>query len=177
MLMERKNILIGVFFIFTILVAWLIVSFSLCPYVCSMPNPDIATNPPKGKVSLSAIQMNPKYRLPVIFTEVQVQDLQTGESLSPELVLYNEEDIHFLMASSWVGTREEFIKDFSESSQLPIQGAMLCSKNIVLGTLWTQWPEWNHPTKYTISYKLLGIIPKQESIIYHWDKMETEKSW
>lgn len=177
MLMRRKSILISIGCTFFALFIWLILSFSLRPYVCSMPDPDGATDPPEGKVSLSAIQMNPKYRLPVVFTEVQVKDLQTGESLSPELVLYDEESVHFLMASSWVGTREEFIKDFSESSQLPIQGAMLCSKNIVLGTLWTQWPEWNHPTKYTISYKLLGIIPKQESIIYHWDKMETEKSW
>lgn len=177
MLMRRKSILISVCCACFALFIWLILTFSLRPYVCSMPDPSMATDPPEGKVSLSAIQMNPKYRLPVIFTEVQVQDLQTGENLSPELVLYNEESVHFLMASSWIGTREEFIKDFSESPQLPVEGAALCSENIVLGTLWTHWPEWNHPTEYTIYYKIFGIIPKKESIIYHWDKMKTEKFW
>lgn len=172
---KRKNILLLACCVVFALLLWLVASFSLRPSVCSMPVPSMAADPPAGQVALSAIQMVPRYRLPVTFTDVQVQDVKTGERLQPDLVLYDQESVHLLMASSWVGTREDFTASFSEAPQLPVQGAALCSQNVVLGTLWTQWPAWDHPTEYTISYKLLGIFPKQESILYHWDRMETEQ--
>lgn len=72
------------------------------------------------------------------------------------------------MASSWVGTREDFEKEFSEEPHLSTEGGKLTSKNIVLGTLWSHWPEWDHPTEYVFHYKLYGIFPKTEHLAYDW---------
>ena len=51
---------------------------------------------------------------------------------------------------------------------VPAEGGKLTSKNIVLGTLWSHWPEWDHPTEYVFHYKLYGIFPKTEHLAYDW---------
>ena len=112
--------------------------------------------------------MYPTYRIPITFTSVEVRDTVTKEPLEPGLVLYDEEPVHLLMASSWVGTREDFEKEFSEGPHLSAEGGKLPSKNIVLGTLWSHWPEWDHPTEYVFHYKLYGIFPKTEHLAYDW---------
>lgn len=173
---KRTSILLLVCCVVFALLLWLVTTFSLRPAVCSMPVPGATADPPEGQVALSTIQLLPRYRVPVTFTDVQVQDLTTGERLHPDLVLYDQESVHLLMTSTVVCTREDFDAYFSEAPQFPVQGATLCSENIALGTLWTQWPEWSYPTKYTISYRLFGIFPKQESILYHWDTMKTEQA-
>jgi hypothetical protein len=79
--------------------------------------------------------MYPTYRIPITFTSVEVRDTVTKEPLEPGLVLYDEEPVHLLMASSWVGTREDFEKEFSEGPHLSAEGGKLTSKNIVLGAI------------------------------------------
>ena len=175
--MKRKNKLLifcGILVLVVIVaLLWTVWLFSLNASVCSAPIPEETTDPPEGQVALSAIQMDPTSRIPITFTSVEVRDTVTKEPLSPGLVLYDEEPVHLLMASSWVGTPEDFVKEFSESPQLPVEGGKLTSKNIVLGTLWSHWPEWDHPTEYVFHYKLYGIFPKTEHLIYSWNQNNT----
>ena len=156
--MNRKNKILLTLSILLLAVVvallWTVQSFSLNASVCSAPIPAETTDPPEGQVALSAVQMYPTYRIPITFTSVEVRDTVTKEPLEPGLVLYDEEPVHLLMASSWVGTREDFEK--------------VTSKNIVLGTLWSHWPEWDHPTEYVFHYKLYGIFPKTEHLAYDW---------
>lgn len=170
--MKRKNkVLLPLgLLVLAVVVAllWVVQSFTLNASVCSAPIPEETTDPPEGQVALSAVQMYPTYRIPVTFTSVEVRDTTTGETLEPGLVLYDEEPVHLLMASSWVGTPEEFEQEFSESPQLPVEGGKLTSQNIVLGTLWSHWPDWDHPTEYVFHYKLFGLFPKTEHLVYDW---------
>lgn len=170
--MKRKSKGITLLLILAVLClgawAWMIQSFSLNAFVSSYPNPDRTTDPPQGQVALSAVQMRPTYRFPITFTSVEVQDSVTKEMLEPGLVLYDEEPVHLLMASSWVGTPEDFSKEFSEGPHLSVDGGTLTSKNIVLGTLWSHWPDWDHPTEYTLHYKLYGLFPKSERLVFDW---------
>lgn len=170
--MKRKNkvlMTLGILILAGIVVLlWVVQLFTLNAYVCSAPIPEQTTDPPEGQVALSAIEMFPSARIPVTFTSVEVRDTVTGETLNPGLVLYDEEPVHLLMASSWVGTPEDFEKEFSESPQLPVEGGKLTSKAVVLGTLWSHWPDWNHPVEYTFRYKLFGLFPKTEHMVYDW---------
>ena len=158
--MNRKNKILLTLSILLLAVVvallWTVQSFSLNASVCSAPIPAETTDPLEGEVALSAVQMYPTYRIPITFTSVEVRDTVT------------KEPVHLLMASSWVGTREDFEKEFSEGPHLSAEGGKLTSKNIVLGTLWSHWPEWDHPTEYVFHYKLYGIFPKTEHLAYDW---------
>lgn len=116
--MNRKNKILLTLSILVLAVVvallWTVQSFSLNASVCSAPIPAETTDPPEGQVALSAVQMYPTYRIPITFTSVEVRDTVTKEPLEPGLVLYDEEPVHLLMASSWVGTQEDFEKEFSE---------------------------------------------------------------
>ena len=119
---KRTSILLLVCCVVFALLLWLVTAFSLRPAVCSMPVPGATADPPEGQVALSTIQLLPRYRVPVTFTDVQVQDLTTGERLHPDLVLYDQESVHLLMTSTVVCTREDFAAYFSEAPQFPVQG-------------------------------------------------------
>ena len=146
--MNRKNKILLTLSILLLAVVvallWTVQSFSLNASVCSAPIPAETTDPPEGQVALSAVQMYPTYRIPITFTSVEVRDTVTKEP------------------------REDFEKEFSEGSHLSAEGGKLTSKNIVLGTLGSHWPEWDHPTEYVFHYKLYGIFPKTEHLAYDW---------
>ena len=117
--MNRKNKILLTLSILLLAVVvallWTVQSFSLNASVCSAPIPAETTDPLEGQVALSAVQMYPTYRIPITFTSVEVRDTVTKEPLEPGLVLYDEEPVHLLMASSWVGTQEDFEKVYGPS--------------------------------------------------------------
>ena len=160
-----------------LLFLWEMAVFSLRPYVCSMPSPDGGAEIPSGEVFLSTIQLVPTQKFPITFVDVTATDTVSQEPLSPELCLYDQKDVHLLMSSSWRGTLSDFQTTFSEGPHLPTSGTTLISDDIALGTLWSAFPPQNHPTEYTIQYRLFGIFPKTERLVFHWDTTEEEVTY
>ena len=163
--------------VLALLFFWELTVFSLRPYVCSMPSPEGGIEIPSGDVFLSTIQLVPTQTFPITFVDVTVQDTVSREPLSPELCLYDQKNVHLLMSSSWTGTASDFQTVFSEGPHLPISGATLTSHTIALGTLWSAFPPRSHPTEYTIRYRLFGIFPKTERLVFHWDTGESEATY
>lgn len=157
-----------------LLFLWEMAVFSLRPYVCSMPSPDGGVKIASGEVFLSTIQISPTQTFPTTFVDVTVTDTVSQEPLSPELCLYDQKDVHVLMSSSWTGPPDAFGETFSDGPILPVSGTTLTSDNIALGTLWSAFPPRNHPTEYTIQYRLFGFFPKTERMVFHWNTGESD---
>lgn len=163
--------------VLALLFFWELAVFSLRPYVCSWSSPEGGSKIPSGEVFLSTIQLLPTQRFPITFVDVTVQDTVSQEPLSPELCLYDQKNVHLMMSSSWRGPASDFQTVFSEGPHLPISGTTLTSHTIALGTLWSAFPPRSHPTEYTIRYRLFGIFPKTERLVFHWDTGESEAAY
>lgn len=177
---KGKNPKKGLSFLFicaTILILlflWELFVFSLHPYILGVPGQqDI----PPGEFALASLQFHPTQKWPVTFQDVTVEDLATEEALAPTLGLSDEEKAQHLRMGTGTGTIEYLEGHIYESPLLPVAGSTLTSGEIALAVLWPDLPPVDHAIKYTIHYRVFGLFPKTERLVFHWDTAECEVTY
>ena len=154
-----------------LLFLWEFLVFSIRPGILGVPGRwDI----PPGEFALASLQFQPTQKWPVTFQEVTVEDLATEEALAPTLGLSNEEKVQHLSMGVGMGTIENLEGTIYESPLLPVAGTTLTSNEIALAVLWPDLPPVDHAIEYTIHYRVLGLFPKTERLVFHWDTGESE---
>ncbi len=157
-----------------LLFLWELLVFSICPGILGVPGQqDI----PPGEFTLASLQFQPTQKWPVTFQEVTVEDLATEEALAPTLGLSNEEKVQHLSMGTGTGTIENLEGTAYESPLLPVAGTTLTSSEIALAVLWPDLPPVDHATEYTIHYRVFGLFPKTERLVFHWDTAEEEVTY
>lgn len=160
--------------VLALLFFWELAVFSLLPSPLGVPgHGDV----PPGEFALASLQFHPTQRWPVTFQQVTVEDLSTGEALSPTLGLSNEEKAQHILMGVGMGTIEELEGSHYENPLLPVEGSTLTSKGIALAVLWPDLPPVDHPIEYTIHYRVFGLFPKTECLVFHWDTGEREATY
>ncbi len=153
--------------------SWLFFPAAIC---MQLVFPEGGSKIPSGEVFLSTIQLLPTQRFPITFVDVTVQDTVSREPLSPELCLCRPKKCAPLMSSSWrarFGLSDRVFRrtpsaHFRHHPYQPyyrIGHPLVCLSS----------PE--PPTEYTIRYRLFGIFPKTERLVFHWDTGESEAAY
>ena len=113
------------------------------------------------------VELAPKYRLPVIFQDVEVVDAESGQILDATVFIYNLENQEDLYTVGDISCEDFFIQ-YAARIHSP-HGYYLCSKQICVVLLLKEIPLQNTGINLIVSYNLFGIFSKQEEILVRWE--------
>lgn len=154
-----------------------IVAYSTTPRVIG--SPVVTSDDPwimgEDEMFLMGVSLNPNSSIPVVFDSAAVYDTVTEQSLGLDCFLYDEgREGNDKMMGAHCGPMEEIEEYFGEKYMLPVSGTKTNSQQMVVGFFWQEFPPWDHPIDIQVSYRVLGIVPKTDNVVYHWDTQEQE---
>lgn len=156
-----------------------IAAFSLTPRIMGVP--DVNAEEPwfqeESDVFLMSVSLHHDTWLSVTFDTVEIYDTVTGQLLPPDCFLYDEaaaREVNHMLMGVFYGPMETITEPLGEENMLPVSGTRTSSQEMVLGILWQSFPPWDHPVDIRVSYRVLGLVPKTEHLVYHWDTQTQE---
>lgn len=156
-----------------------IAAFSLTPRIMGAPavNAEEPWFQEEDYVFLMSVSLHHDTWLSVTFDTVEIYDTVTGQLLPPDCFLYDEaaaREVNHMLMGVFYGPMDTITEPLGEENMLPVSGTRTSSQEMVLGILWQAFPPWDHPVDIQVSYRVLGLVPKTEHLVYHWDTQAQE---
>ena len=171
---SRRSILLGISFLLVLIFVFLALLqniFSLHAYVAGRPGIN-AVRKVEGETYIMSIDFRPTLNAPVLFEDMTITSLEDGRPLSDRGITavgyINTIDLTGWFGASAFFTDEMLAPHFADGGLTPIDDTMV-TKDSCIFLAFSEIPPIDCPIQMDISYRVLGILPKTETLVHHWD--------
>ena len=150
--------------------------FSLHAYVAGRPGIN-SVRKVEGETFIMSIDLRPTLGAPVLFEDMTITSLEDGRPLSDRGITAAGY-INTIELTSWSGaaaffTDEMLAPHFADGGLAPIDDTMV-TKDSCIFLAFSEIPPIDCPIQMDISYRVLGILPKTETLVHHWDETDLD---
>ena len=141
--------------------------FSLNTWVSGKPGVN-AERKVEGETSIMTMDYRPTLDVPILFSDLTITSLEDGEPLEERAITAGGY-INTIELSHWIGAVGHFTDEELASRHLTAIDDTMVTKDSCIFLAFSEFPPIDCPIQIDISYRVLGIFPKTETVTHYWD--------
>ena len=122
----------------------------------------------EGETSIMTMDYRPTLDVPIQFSDLTITSLEDGEPLEERGITAGGY-INTIELSHWIGAVGHFTDEELASRHLTAIDDTMVTKDSCILLAFSEFPPIDCPVQIDISYRVLGIFPKTETVTHYWD--------
>ena len=122
----------------------------------------------EGETSIMTMDYRPTLDVPILFSDLTITSLEDGEPLEERAITAGGY-INTIELSHWIGAVGHFTDEELASRHLTAIDDTMVTKDSCILLAFSEFPPIDCPIQIDISYRVLGIFPKTETVTHYWD--------
>lgn len=122
----------------------------------------------EGKIAVLPMDYWPTWDMPIQISNLTITSLEDGAPLDDRGITA-EGYINTIELSHWIGAVGHFTDEELASRHLTAIDDTMVTKDSCILLAFSEFPPIDCPIQIDISYRVLGIFPKTETVTHYWD--------